>query len=252
MSLKPLIIIPARMDSKRLPGKMMAMIQGKPMIQHVYERALSSNLGPVIVATPDAEIKETIEKLSGHVILTNPHHKTGTDRIFEAYSLFNERQHYDIILNVQGDLPTLDKTTLERILNPFENSEVDIATLAVPIRRKEDLHNPHIVKIALEPYGRNSARAIYFSRTLIPGLKDEKSQEIPYYHHIGIYAYKRSALERFISLPESLLERTEGLEQLRALANGMRLDVTFLEELPLAVDTPEDLLRVRRYFERAH
>jgi 3-deoxy-manno-octulosonate cytidylyltransferase (CMP-KDO synthetase) len=228
----------------------MAMIQGKPMIQHVFERAKGANLGSVIVATPDLEIQETIETLGGQAILTSAKHPTGTDRVFEALQKFDPNGKHDIIINIQGDLPNLDVQNLARILEPFHNPEVDITTLAVPIRRQEDASNPNIVKIALEPYSKHLARALYFSRATIPGLKPLSDFDAQYYYHVGIYAYQRKALEKFVKLPESHLERTEGLEQLRALAAGLRIDVAFLDDVPISVDTPEDLVRARRHFDR--
>ena len=233
-----LIVIPARMKATRLPNKPMALIGGEPMIVHVWRRAMESGVGEVVVACDGEEIADAITKAGGRATLTDPDHPSGSDRIWEAVK--REGGTHEIIINLQGDVPTLEPRLLRDLLLPLENRKVDIATLAAPIMRAEEHENPSVVKavLALEKVG-NTGRALYFTRCAAPygeGIR---------YHHIGVYAYRRAALERFVSLPPSPLETREKLEQLRALEAGFRIDAVVVDTVPLGVDTPEDLQRAR-------
>lgn len=243
----PVIIIPARMASTRLPNKPLADICGAPMIVHVWQRAIAADIGPVFVACAEASIQVAIEQAGGRAILTDPHHPSGSDRIFEALSKIDPKRQFDTVVNVQGDLPTLDPALIRRALDPLDDTKVDIATLAVEITREEERTNPDIVKVvaAFKPDRRDIARALYFSRATAPANADGKIG--PHYHHIGLYAYQRAALERFVNLKPGILERREKLEQLRALENGMRIDVALVDTLPLGVDTPAELERARSF-----
>jgi 3-deoxy-manno-octulosonate cytidylyltransferase (CMP-KDO synthetase) len=241
MALKPLIVIPARLAAMRLPNKPLAMIHGKPMIVHVWERATQADVGPVIVACGDQEIVDAVKAHGGEAILTDPNLPRGSDRVKVAADIFDPSGSYNLIINVQGDLPTLDPVLVQDVLEPFKNPDVDIATLANLINDEGDLQDPNVVKVALTLDGKGPiGRALYFSRSPIP------SGPGPHYHHIGLYAFKRDCLDRFASLPEDALEVSEKLEQLRALANGMRIDVKVVEtETPFGVDTPADLEKAR-------
>jgi 3-deoxy-manno-octulosonate cytidylyltransferase (CMP-KDO synthetase) len=242
----PVILIPARMASTRLPDKPLADIHGAPMIVHVWRRATEAKVGPVYVACAEESIKRAVEAAGGAAVLTDPDHPSGSDRIFEALRSIDPARRFDAVVNVQGDLPTLDPALIRRALDPLATAEVDIATLAVEIRREEERHDPNVVKAvaAFTPEGQGIARALYFSRATVPGNADGKVG--PHYHHIGLYAYRRAALERFVTLPPGMLERREKLEQLRALENGMRIDVALVDTLPLGVDTPAELERARK------
>lgn len=240
-----LILIPARMASTRLPGKPLADIAGQPMIVHVLRRAEAAKLGPVVVATDEEVIATAVEKAGGRAIMTRADHVSGSDRIFEALGVVDPERRARIVVNLQGDLPTLDPTALTAALALLADPAVDVATLAAVIRKDDERANPNVVKVVGSPIPGASAapsrlRALYFTRATAP------SGEGPLYHHIGLYAYRREALERFVKLPPSPLERRERLEQLRALEAGMRIDVAIVETVPLGVDTPEDLETVRR------
>jgi 3-deoxy-manno-octulosonate cytidylyltransferase (CMP-KDO synthetase) len=236
----PLLVIPARMASTRLPGKPLADIEGAPMIVHVWRRAREAALGPVIVACAEREIASAVEAAGGKAVLTKPDHPSGSDRIFEALTQFDPARQYDVVINVQGDLPLIEPGAIRAALAPLAVAAVDIATLAAPIENDEELGNPSVVKIAagFAP-GVGVARALYFSRLPVP------SGGGTHYHHIGLYAYRRAALERFVALPPSPLEKRESLEQLRALEAGMRIDVALVDTVPFGVDTPADLARAR-------
>ncbi|MBY0463279.1 MAG: 3-deoxy-manno-octulosonate cytidylyltransferase [Alphaproteobacteria bacterium] len=238
---RPIIVIPARLASTRLPNKPLVEIQGKPMILRVWEQAMAADIGEVVVACCGAEIADIITEAGGKAILTNPNHPSGTDRIHEAVRSRSNLSKDTIIVNLQGDLPTVSKESLRAVLEPLQNSKVDIGTLAVPISDPKQIENPNVVKIALTFVKPNIGRALYFSRSPIPYGATE------YYHHIGIYAYRMSSLERYVSLEPSLLEQTEKLEQLRALEDGMRIDVGIVGEIPHSVDTKEDLEAVARF-----
>jgi 3-deoxy-manno-octulosonate cytidylyltransferase (CMP-KDO synthetase) len=234
-----LILIPARMASTRLPGKPLADIAGQPMIVQVMRRAEASGLGPVVVATDDAAIARVVEAAGGRAVMTQSSHPSGSDRIFEALGAVDPAGRVRFVVNVQGDLPTLAPTDLAAALAPLADPAVDIATLAAEIKRPQERDNPNVVKVVGTPIAPNRLRALYFTRATAP------SGAGPLYHHIGLYAYRRAALERFVALPPSPLEQRERLEQLRALEAGMRIDVAIVDSVPLGVDTAEDLEAAR-------
>jgi 3-deoxy-manno-octulosonate cytidylyltransferase (CMP-KDO synthetase) len=241
----PIILIPARMKSTRLPGKPLADICGQPMIVQVWRRAVEAGLGPVCVAAAEPEIVRAVTRAGGQAVLTDPDHPSGSDRIFEALGKADPAGRHDAIVNLQGDLPTIDPAMIRRVMEPLSEEAVDIATLAVAITREAERTDPNVVKaVAALGGGRTIARALYFSRATVPANAG------PHYHHIGIYAYRRAALERFVALPPGLLERREKLEQLRALEAGMRIDVALVDTLPLGVDTPAELERARAILAR--
>ncbi|HML06865.1 MAG TPA: 3-deoxy-manno-octulosonate cytidylyltransferase [Xanthobacteraceae bacterium] len=239
-----LILIPARMASSRLPGKPLALIAGEPMIVHVLRQAEAAAIGPVVVATDSREIEAAVRKAGGRAIMTRPDHVSGSDRIFEALGQVDPRRDADVIVNLQGDLPTFDPAAIAAALAPLADAAVDIATLAAEIKRVRERRDPNVVKVVGTPVARSRLRALYFTRATAP------FGDGPLYHHIGLYAFRRAALERFVALPPSPLELREKLEQLRALEAGMRIDVVIVGGVPLGVDTPEDLARVRALFER--
>jgi 3-deoxy-manno-octulosonate cytidylyltransferase (CMP-KDO synthetase) len=234
------ILIPARMASTRLPGKPLADIAGEPMIVHVWRRAMAAKLGRVVVATDAPEIAEAVEKSGGAAVLTRADHASGTDRIHEALANVDPGRRVEIVVNMQGDLPTLDPASLAAAVAVLvDDAAVDIATLAAEIRKAEERDNPNVVKVVGTPVGPSRLRALYFTRTTAPAGAG------PLYHHIGLYAFRRAALERFVTLPPSPLEQREKLEQLRALEAGMRIDAAIVDTVPLGVDTAEDLATAR-------
>ncbi len=236
----PIVVIPARLAATRLPNKPMADIHGEPMIVHVWRRAMEAAVGPVLVAAGDAPIVAAIERAGGHAVLTDPDLPRGSDRVWAALEAFDPAGRYDAIVNVQGDLPTIDPALVRRSIEPLADPAVDIATLAAEIVRPEERTNPNVVKaVAPLSAGRRVAPALYFTRATAPW------GDGPLYHHIGLYAYRRSALARFVELPPSTLERREKLEQLRLLEAGMRIDAAIVDDVPLGVDTPHDLERAR-------
>ncbi len=235
-----LVVIPARMQASRLPGKPMVDIDGAPMIVQVWRRALAADLGRVVVATDAPEVVAAVTAAGGEAVMTRADHASGSDRIFEAIGLVDPDGHADIIVNLQGDLPTLQPHLVAACAAPLAGPGPDIATLAAQIVVEEERTNPNVVKVVgspLPPPGR--MRALYFTRATAP------YGEGPLYHHIGTYAYRRASLARFVSLQPSPLEKREKLEQLRALEAGMRIDVTVVDTVPLGVDTPADLERAR-------
>jgi 3-deoxy-manno-octulosonate cytidylyltransferase (CMP-KDO synthetase) len=234
-----LVIIPARMAATRLPGKPLADIAGEPMIVHVLRRAEAAAIGPVVVATDSEVIAAAVEKAGGRAVMTSSLHASGSDRMFEALASADPHQRAQIIVNVQGDLPTLAAEDLCAALTPLDDAAVDIATLAAVIRKSDERVNPNVVKVVGSPIGPKRLRALYFTRATAP------AGEGPLYHHIGLYAYRRAALERFVHLSPSPLEQRERLEQLRALEAGMRIDVAIVDTVPLGVDTPADLETAR-------
>jgi 3-deoxy-manno-octulosonate cytidylyltransferase (CMP-KDO synthetase) len=234
-----LILIPARMASTRLPGKPLADIAGEPMIVHVWRRAVEANLGPVWVATDSPEIAAAVAKAGGHAAITRGDHASGTDRVHEALHQADSAARADIIVNVQGDLPTLNPADLAAAAALLSDRSVDIATLAAEIVKTHERGDPNVVKVVGTPVGPDRLRALYFTRATAP------AGEGPLYHHIGLYAFRRAALERFVALPPSPLERRERLEQLRALEAGMRIDAAIVASVPLGVDTPADLETAR-------
>jgi 3-deoxy-manno-octulosonate cytidylyltransferase (CMP-KDO synthetase) len=235
-----LVLIPARMASTRLPGKPLADICGLPMIVQVAKRATEAAIGRVIVAVDDQEVFDTVAAAGFEVIMTSKDHQVGSDRIFEALNAVDPDKKAKIVVNVQGDLPTIDPETVRAALRPLENPDVDIGTLTTEIDNEEDKTAPHIVKVVGTPVSEGRLRALYFTRATAP------HGEGPLYHHIGLYAYRRAALERFVSLDRGTLEIRESLEQLRALEAGMRIDVEIVDTVPLGVDTPADLEKARR------
>jgi len=235
-----LVLIPARLGATRLPGKPLADIAGLPMIVQVARRAAAAAIGPVVVATDSEEIVRAVEQHGGRALLTRPDHASGSDRICEALGTLDPDGRARTIVNVQGDLPTIDPAAIRASLDPLDDPAVDIATLAAEIRRPEEATNPNVVKVVGTAVAPGRLRALYFTRATAPW------GEGPRYHHIGLYAYRRAALQRFVSLPPSPLERCEKLEQLRALEAGMRIDVAIVDTVPLGVDTPEDLDAARK------
>jgi 3-deoxy-manno-octulosonate cytidylyltransferase (CMP-KDO synthetase) len=234
-----LILIPARMAATRLPGKPLADIGGVPMIVHVLRRAQAAGVGPAVVATDSAEVAAVVDKAGGRAVLTRADHPSGSDRVFEALGKVDSQGSVKIIVNVQGDLPTLDGDAIAAALRPLSDNAVDIATLAAEIKVVGERTNPNVVKVVGTPVAPSRLRALYFTRASAP------AGEGPLFHHIGLYAFRRAALERFVKLPPSALERREKLEQLRALEAGMRIDVEIVDTVPLGVDTPEDLEKAR-------
>jgi 3-deoxy-manno-octulosonate cytidylyltransferase (CMP-KDO synthetase) len=234
-----LILIPARMASHRLPGKPLADIAGEPMIVHVMRRAQAAQLGPVVIATDSEAIAACVEKAGGRAVMTRADHASGSDRIFEALAAADPERRAGIIVNVQGDLPTIAPADIAAAIVPLAGPAVDIATLAAEISRPDEATNPNVVKVVGTPIAQRRLRALYFTRATAP------AGEGPLYHHIGLYAFRREALTRFVGLAPSPLERREKLEQLRALEAGMRIDVALVDSAPLGVDTPEDLDRAR-------
>jgi len=236
----PIIIIPARMASSRLPGKPLADIAGEPMIVHVWRRAMEADLGPVVVACGEREIADAIQAAGGRAVETRPGHASGSDRIFEALEAVDADGRHDAVINLQGDLPTIAPGSAAAALGPLSEADVQIATLAAEITEDAERTDPNVVKavISLAP-GAAAGRALYFSRNPVPG------GEGALYHHIGIYAYRRDALRRFVNLPPGHLEQRERLEQLRALEAGMRIDAALVDTVPLGVDTPVELDRAR-------
>ena len=234
-----LILIPARMASTRLPGKPLADIAGLPMIVQVLRRAEAANLGPVVVACDDETIATAVEKAGGRALMTRADHPSGSDRIFEALGLVDPKGRVQIVVNVQGDLPTIAPADIAAALTPLSDPAVDIATLAAEIKKAEERTNPNVVKVVGSLVEPGRLRALYFTRATAP------AGDGPLYHHIGLYAYRRAALERFVKLPPSANEQREKLEQLRALDAGMRIDAAIVKSVPLGVDTPQDLETAR-------
>lgn len=240
----PIIVIPARMASTRLPGKPLADIAGLPMIVQCLRRAEEAAVGPVIVACAEAEVADAVHAAGGRAVLTDPDLPSGSDRVAAALAEADPDTAFDAVINLQGDLPTLDPATVRAAWQVLADPVVDIATLAAPIRIAEERTNPNVVKAVIAlPEGASQAsgggRALYFSRATVP------AGDGPLFHHIGLYAYRRAALTRFVALPASPLEKREKLEQLRALEAGMRIDVALVDTVPLGVDTPADLERAR-------
>ena len=235
-----LVLIPARMASSRLPGKPLLDIAGLPMIVHVLRRAEEAAIGRVAVATDTAEIAAAVKAHGGDVVMTSPDHPSGSDRVFEAMEKLDPEGRAEIVINLQGDFPTISPQNIRDVLPPLEDGAVDIATLAAEIHTEEESLAPSVVKAVGSPLGGRRMRALYFTRATAP------HGEGPRYHHIGLYAYRRAALARFVKLPPSPLELQEKLEQLRALEAGMRIDITIVDTVPRGVDTPADLETTRR------
>ena len=237
--MEPLIVIPARMASSRLPGKPLADIAGAPMIVQVWRRALESKIGRVVVAAGEAEIVAAIKDAGGEAVLTRPDHPSGSDRIWEAIQTADPNGKADAIINLQGDLPTLDPHLIREVAELLEDG-ADITTLAAEITVDTERTNPNVTKAVISlTDGARRGRALYFTRATAP------TGDGPLFHHIGIYGYRREALAKFVELPPSPLELRERLEQLRALEAGMRIDVAVVDTVPLGVDTPHDLEKAR-------
>lgn len=234
--MKPIILIPARMKATRLPDKPMALIAGVPMIVHVWKRAVEAGIGDVVVACDDQAIHDVIVAAGGRAVLTDSDLPSGSDRIYQALERIDPEQQYDVVVNVQGDMPTLDPQVIAQAVALLEKQETDIGTLAAVITDPHEKTDPAVVKVVISGGG----KALYFSRATIP------ANEGVHYHHIGLYAYRRNALERFVSLPPSPLEKREKLEQLRALESNMRIDVAVVDTVPLGVDTPDTLEKARK------
>jgi len=240
-TVNPIVVIPSRMASTRLPDKPLADIHGKPMIVHVLDRGREANIGPVAVACGDAAIAEVVRAAGGAAVMTDPSLPRGSDRVHAALGQIDPQARHDVVVNLQGDLPTIPPAYLRAVLTPLADPEFDIATLVAPIETEEEAGLPSVVKAACAfERGRAVSAALYFSRAAIPW------GDGPRWHHIGIYAFRRPALARFVSLPESPLERRESLEQLRALEAGMRIACVRVEHAPFGVDTPADLERARQ------
>ena len=237
---RALVLIPARMAATRLPGKPLLDIAGLPMIVHVLRRAEAAQIGRVAVATDTPEIASVVTAHGGEAVMTRPDHPSGSDRIYEALCKLDPRGEAEIVVNLQGDFPTIRTDNISDVLGPLSDPAVDIATLAAEIHTDEESLNPNVVKAIGSPVGPRRLRALYFTRATAPW------GEGPRYHHIGLYAYRRTALERFVALPPSTLERQEKLEQLRALEAGMRIDITIVDTVPRGVDTPDDLETTRQ------
>jgi 3-deoxy-manno-octulosonate cytidylyltransferase (CMP-KDO synthetase) len=234
-----LIIIPARLAATRLPGKPLADIGGEPMIVHVLRRAQAAGVGRVAVATDAVAIAAAVERAGGQAVMTRPDHASGSDRIFEALATLDPHRRARTIVNLQGDLPTLEPADLRAAIALLADPAVDVATLAAEISKPEERSNPNVVKVVGSALTPDRLRALYFTRATAP------YGEGPLYHHIGLYAYRRPALEKFVALPPSGLERREKLEQLRLIEAGIRIDVALVNSVPLGVDTPADLEAAR-------
>lgn len=234
-----IILIPARMASTRLPGKPLADINGLPMIVQVLRRAQSSHIGEAVVATDSEAVQAAVEKAGGRALMTRSDHVSGSDRIYEALEALDPEHRIRIVVNVQGDLPTIHPADIRAALGPLSDPDVDIATLAAEIADPAELTNPNVVKVKGHMVVPGRLHASTFTRADATGAG-------PHYHHIGLYAYRRAALARFVKLPPSANEQRERLEQLRALDAGMRIDVAIVKSVPLGVDTPEDLDKARR------
>jgi 3-deoxy-manno-octulosonate cytidylyltransferase (CMP-KDO synthetase) len=239
----PVLMIPTRLASTRLPNKPLAEIAGVPMIVHVWRRAMAAGIGPVVVASGDQEIVDLVARHGGQGVLTDPNLPTGSDRIQAALSALDPARDYDAVINVQGDMPMLDPAAIRVALQALNDTDADIATLAAEITDPAALHETSVNKVAVGFADRGRpARALYFSKAPVPW------GDGPHYEHIGLYAYRREALERFVTLPRGVLEERERLEQLRALEAGMRIWVSLIDPagLGVQVDTPADLARARQ------
>jgi 3-deoxy-manno-octulosonate cytidylyltransferase (CMP-KDO synthetase) len=236
---RTLVLIPARMAATRLPGKPLLDIAGLPMIVHVLRRAEAARIGRVAVATDTPEIAAAVTSHGGEAVMTRADHPSGSDRIYEALGKLDPGGETEIVVNLQGDFPTIRPDNIRSVLGPLADPAVDIATLAAQIHTEEEDTNPNVVKVVGSPISEHRLRALYFTRATAPW------GEGPRYHHIGLYAYRRAALQRFVGLAPSALERREKLEQLRAIEAGMRIDVTLVDTVPRGVDTPADLVTTR-------
>jgi 3-deoxy-manno-octulosonate cytidylyltransferase (CMP-KDO synthetase) len=235
----PIVVIPARLAATRLPNKPLADIHGRPMIVHVWQRAQESGVGRVLVATDSAEIARAVAAAGGEAVMTREDHPSGSDRVFEAVEKADPDGRHDIVVNLQGDFPTIDPRAIAVSILPLADPAVDIATLAAVIVDEDEMTAPSVVKLIGTTISPGRMRALYFTRATAP------TGPGPLYHHVGLYAYRRKALARFVSLPPSPLEIREKLEQLRAIEAGMRIDVGVIDQVPRGVDTPGDLVLAR-------
>ena len=238
----PIIVVPARLAATRFPNKPLADLDGWPMIVHVWRRAIEAGIGPVLVAAADQEIADAVAEAGGQAVMTDTDLPSGSDRVHQALERYDPNHRHDAVINVQGDLPTINPAVIAAVMDPFVVDAVDITTLAVEITEDRERTDPNVVKavLAFEDDTANIGRALYFSRAAVPSTPDG-----PHYHHIGLYGFRRAALDRFADLPPARLETLERLEQLRALEAGMRIDVALVDTVPLGVDTPTDLDRAR-------
>ena len=236
--MKTAAIIPARFGSMRFPGKVLAQLQGKPIIQWVWERACQSKADTVLIAVDDPKVKEAVEAFGGKAIMTRPDHPSGSDRIWEAA----EHLDADLIINVQGDEPMIPPSVINDLIDAMTGCDAEMGTVVVPVKRADVENNPNLPKVTLTADG----YAIYFYRSMIPYLR-EGGEETEVYRHWGIYAYRRAALQKFVSLPPGKLEQCEKLEQLRALENGMRIKVIQTNFETIGIDTPEDLRKAEEF-----
>ena len=238
---KPIVVIPARMAATRLPGKPLADIAGMPMVVHVLRRAEAANVGPVVVACGEAEIADAVTAAGGRAVMTDPDLPSGSDRVHAALEEVDPAGAHDVAINLQGDLPAIDPAIIAAVLQPLDDPAIEIATLVAATEDEADRRNPNVVKAAVAlADGAKVGPALYFSRAAMP------SGDGPLYHHVGIYAFRRAALARFVGLPPGVLEKRERLEQLRALEAGMRMAAALVDGVPFGVDTPEDLTRARK------
>jgi 3-deoxy-D-manno-octulosonate cytidylyltransferase len=235
----PVVVIPARMAATRLPNKPLADINGKPMVVHVWERAMEAAIGPVLVATDSTDIARAITAAGGRAVMTRADHPSGSDRVQEAVDIADPDGRHDVVVNLQGDFPTIDPRAIAVAILPLSDPAVDIATLAAEIVDEDERTANSVVKLIGSHVSAHRMRALYFTRATAP------TGPGPLYHHIGLYAYRRKALQRFVSLPPSPLEVREKLEQLRAIEAGMRIDVAIVDHVPRGVDTPGDLIIAR-------
>lgn len=247
--MKVLILIPARYASTRFPGKPLAEIGGKPMIRHVVEKALAVT-GAVFVATDDSRISTCVEEFGGHAVMTSVDHRSGTDRCFEAYQhvVRETGEDYDVIVNVQGDEPFILPEQIKSLIDCFENPEIQIATLAKQFEHAADLSDPNKVKVVCSV----RQTALYFSRSAIPFCRGVEKEDwisaVPFYKHVGMYAYRPEVLRAITALPQGMLEKAESLEQLRWLENGYTIAVRTTDHESVGIDTPEDLERANRLY----
>jgi 3-deoxy-manno-octulosonate cytidylyltransferase (CMP-KDO synthetase) len=241
-----LVIVPARMAATRLPGKPLADIHGIPMVVHVLNRARAAGIGRVVVATDTAEVASTVTAAGGEAVLTRPDHPSGSDRVFEALTILDPGGRVKVVFNLQGDLPDIAPEAIRAALGPLADPAVDISTAAAEITDPTQRTDPNVVKVVGTEVAPGRLRALYFTRATAP------TGAGPLYHHIGLYAFRRAALARFVKLPASKLELRERLEQLRALEAGMRIDVALTDAIPVSVDTPGDLEKARAVLRRAN
>jgi 3-deoxy-manno-octulosonate cytidylyltransferase (CMP-KDO synthetase) len=235
----PIVLVPSRLGSTRLPNKPLALIAGEPMIVHVWRRAMETGLGPVVVAVDHPSIAEAVRRAGGRAVLTRADHQSGSDRIAEALAGLDPERRHDVVINFQGDLPSVAPDVSVQAAALLDDPAVDLATPVALIRGEDEALAESVVKLVGSERAPGRFRALYFTRARAPW------GEGPLYHHIGLYAWRRAALERFVALPPSPLERREKLEQLRALEAGMRIDAVLVDDVPLGVDTPDDLARAR-------